>query len=290
MAELEQFFDLMRQGNTLDGLSRLMAVPPETQEPRVTLNMILYAPGEPQRDEVVSHEQERHLTLLATARGPRRDLLLYNLGCFALFQDDVMEARLRFEEVVAEQPGNLYARHNLALAHELMADFDAARAGYGDVLAQDPGFVLSRLNLALLDMHLGDLAAGRDALRGLVREQPDNMGALLYLCRALLKGGQPVAAREVLGLLGERHDWRHYPDLRECYAFALYLCDENEEAEAELRALLAEDDRNRFARQGLIRLLARRGAFAELREHAERLHALFPSFETRALVERLRQL
>jgi tetratricopeptide (TPR) repeat protein len=289
MSTLDQAFAAIGRGDSLTGLDLLFAVPGAGDDPRIALNRTLYAPARTD-GSAIEEEIEREIGWLNTPDPAQRAIALYNLGCFALFQDDVFEARLRFEDVLELQPDHRPARHNLGFAHELMAEYEAAKAEYRRVLEQEPGFTLSRLSLGQLLLLEGDVEQGLHELRALLASDPGNMGAVLYLCRALLGRGGAAEVQEVRTLLDGRPAWRRFPDLRECHAYAAFLQGDLRGAEQEFRDLLAEDDRNLFARVGLIKALAAREAYEELRGHAERYHALSASPESKRLVDTLRAL
>lgn len=281
--------ELIVRGGTLEGQKRLFSSGSGPEERLDRLNRALYSAGR-QDEPLLEEEQERLLEQLPKAASSVRPVLLYNLGCIALCNDDILEAKHRFAEVLKLQPGNRFARHNLAYANELLAEYDQARAQYSAVLAQDPGMVLSRMNLALLRLQLGEIDAGLADLRDLHRQFPRNMGILLYLCRALLASGARDDAQAVLELLNGWRDWETYLDLRECHAFALYVLDRLPEAEAAFRALAAADGKNLFARLGLIKVLAARGNFADLGAELERYQALDPPQSVQAILDEVRAL
>ncbi|MBI4083354.1 MAG: hypothetical protein HY423_12165 [Candidatus Lambdaproteobacteria bacterium] len=289
MSTLEQAFVAIGRGDTLTGLDLLFAVPADGDDPRIALNRTLYAAVRTE-GSAIAEEVDRELGMLNTPDPARRATVLYNLGCFALFQDEVFEARLRFEDVLELRPDHRAARHNLGFAHELMAEYEAAKAEYRRVLEQEPHFTLSRLSLGQLLLLEGSIDQGLHELRALLASDPGNMGAVLYLCRALLGRGGAADVGEVRALLDRHPAWRRFPDLRECHAYAAYLDHDLTSAEQEFRDLLAEDDRNLFARVGLIKSLRAREAYDELRGHAERYHALSASPESKRLVDALRAL
>jgi predicted Zn-dependent protease len=253
------------------------------------INRCLYGGGADDA-ALIDDEEERLLNLLPKKSGAAQAVLLYNLGCIALYDDDIQDAKQRFAEVTKLEPKNRYARHNLAYANELLAEYDQAKAQYTAVLAQDAKMVLSRMNIALLRLQLGEIDTGLDDLRGLHREFPRNMGVLLYLCRSLLASGARDDAQAVLELLERRRDWEEFLDLRECQAFALYVVDKHAEAEDAFRELVSANGSNLFARLGLIKVLAARGNFQELGTQLEEYQALNPPQSVQSILDDVRAL
>jgi tetratricopeptide (TPR) repeat protein len=281
--------ETMANGDTLEGQKRLFSGEPAPTDMLTRLNRCLYGAAE-QNPDLIEDEQERLLEQLPKTRSTAQAVLLYNLGCIALFNDDIQDARQRFAEVMKLEPHNRFSRHNLAYANELLAEYDQAKAHYNAVLAQDPGMILSRMNLALLRLQLGEVDSGLDDLRQLHQEFPRNMGVLLYLCRSLLASGARDDAQAVLELLDRRRDWEEYLDLRECHAFALYVLDKHSEAEAAFRDLVAANGGNLFARLGLIKVLAAQGNFQELRAQLERYQELNPPQSVQSILDDVRAL
>jgi tetratricopeptide (TPR) repeat protein len=281
--ENERLLELIGQGDTLQALNLLYASGGDG-EPGFALNRALYGPVSDAHDDAVRAAEQAHRGGLAGRSPEERIATLYNLGCFALMQDDVMDARLRFSEVLELDPAHRMARHNLAYAHELLAESEDAEREYRAVLARYPDSGLTRLNLAQLHMQQGDYEAGLEALEALHADAPDNLGVLLYLSRGLLTRGSAPDLARVLQLLEQAPDAESYVDLQECGAYARYLQGHLDEAEHAFRQLLEGGPDNRFALTGLIKVLAQRGAFAELKPIVERYHALAPSEATTALL------
>ncbi len=290
MATTDSALELMAKGDTLEGQKRLFSGALAQDDPLTRLNRCLYGTGREEGHDPIEDEQERLLERLPQTRGAAQAVLLYNLGCIALHGDDILDAKQRFAEVLKLDSGNRFARHNLAYANELLAEYEPAKAQYSAVLEQDPGFVLSRMNLALLRLQLGEVERGLEELRALRQQHPRNMGVLLYLCRSLLAGGARDDAQAVLDLLERRRDWEEYLDLRECHAFALYLLDKGAAAESAFRGLVEANGDNLFARLGLIKVLASRGNFQELGEQLERYQALHPPESVQPILDDVRAL
>jgi tetratricopeptide (TPR) repeat protein len=285
-ADNDRLLERIGAGDTLRALSLLQ---PESGngDPRLALNRALYGAGGEEDEERIRAADQQHRAALSQAQGAERATLLYNLGCFALRQDDVVEARMRFGEVLELEPGHLMARHNLACAAELLAETEEARREYRAVLAQNPHAALSRLNLAQLALQDGEYEEGLEHLETLVTEQSGNMGVLLYLCRGLILRGSAADLERVLSLVGPGSEAERYVDLQECRAFALFQLGDLEDAEAAFQALLDSDADNAFALAGMIKLLGQRGDFDALHAYAERLHAVAPGDATAKLIQEL---
>jgi tetratricopeptide (TPR) repeat protein len=273
--ENDRLLELIGSGDTLQAVNRLFAEEPGS-DGRLALNRALYTGGEAGSEEIRAADAE-HRALLAGQGAEAQTTTLYNLGCFALSQDDVMEARLRFSEVLEREPQHTMARHNLAYAHELLAETDDAHREYQGVLAQNPASPLTRLNLAQLALQEGDAESALRDLEALHRDAPANMGLLLYLCRGLLQRGGAADLRRVLELLEGNAAAERYVDLQECRAYALYQQEDFEQAESAFRKLLDGDPDNAFALAGMIKVLAQRGDFAGMRSYLERYQARNPS-------------
>ena len=287
MGENERVLDFISKGNTLEGLNLLFGHGGGGEDPLLRLNSALYSPSGRDFAEQVRQAEETHLERLHTRNDRERGLLLYNLGCFALYQDEIQTAKFRFDEAARLRPEMVQAYHNLGYARELMAEFEGAKAAYRRVLEARPDYALSRINLGQILIQEGQREEGLTELRLVVAGQPENIGAALYFCRAILSGGESEAAREVLELLRNRPDWLPFPDLKECLGFAHYLVGERQRAEEIFRELLSENDAHLFPRMGLIKILAAREAHGDLSTHAERYQQLSPSPGVAGLIAKL---
>ena len=294
MARHDPIIELIATGNTLQGQKQLFSEPNQPanspEETVAVLNRALLAPPSAENAAVIQLAKEDHLSRLGTAHGAELPVLMYNLGCFALYQDDIQEAQLRFQEVLKLDPGNRYARHNLAYTYELMAELAEARSQYEKVAEGPEGLPISRLNQALVRAEDGDIEGAIGELRMLYQSGPHNMGLLLYLCRELLAGKTKEGAQEVVDLLDRRKEWLEFLDLWECRAYALYLLNQTNEAESAFRELLTASPESLFARLGLIKSLAARGSFNELKQELERYASLNPPEDLGAVLALARGL
>ena len=280
----QSMLDQLREGNTLEAMKLLFGREATHTSGVVAINRALFGTHRPGDTEQIDEAVERHQALLESAEDEQRSTVLYNLGCFALFRDEVLDAHYYFSEAVNARDDHLAARHNLGYTFELMAESDSARQAYEAVLAQDPGYVISRVNLAQLDIAEGNTEQALDTLRELRRDQPTNLGLTLYLCRALLQRGTIADAKEVLTLLASTAKWQTYQDLRECRAFAKFLSGDMDGAEADFRELLTEEATNLFAVAGLVKISAARKDWESLQSFAEQYHALNPCAASQRLL------
>lgn len=285
--ENDRLLERVTQGDTLQALNLLHAGTGEGDS-RLALNRALYGPLSDEHGERIREAEQAHRERLAELAPAEKVAALYNLGCFALMQDDVLEARLRFDEVLELEPGHLMARHNLAYAHELMAEVDEARREYEAVLAAHPDCGLSRLNLAQLKLAEGDHEGGLADLEAMHGQDPANMGVLLYLCRGLLLRGGNADLQRVLELLSATAEADTFVDLQECRAYAQYLLGDLEAAERSFAHLLESSEDNLFALAGMIKVLGQRSDFDGLRPYAERYEALAANESIAALLAELR--
>lgn len=282
----DALLELICHGDTLQVLHRLLTEA-DGGGARVAMNSALYGPPDDASEELIRSADQAHREHIGTLEGPQRVTALYNLGCFALSQDDVMEARMRFAEVLERAPGHVMARHNLAYAHELLAETDEARHEYRAVLAQHPQVSLTRLNLSQLSLAEGEHEQGVEQLEALYAEEPDNLGLLLYLCRGLLLRATPQDLERALTLLVDNEATNRFVDLQECVAFAHYLLGDIDAAETAFRELLEADGNNLFAITGMMKVLAQRPDLEGLKAYAERSQALSPSEGVAAVLREL---
>lgn len=269
----DHLLELIGKGDTLRALNQLYTDSAPTGG-RLALNRALYGAAGDGGEGLLDTALETQRARLGTLDERDRATAIFNLGCIALSQDDVDEAILRFGEVLEMEPQHVMARHNLAYAHELMAETDEARREYEAVLAQNPASALTRLNLAQLKLQGGDVEAGVADLEALHRSDGDNMGVLLYLCRGLLERGGEDDLRAVLERLEASAEAMRYVDLQECRAFALFQLGDLDGAEQAFRQLLETSADNLFAITGMLKVLGQRNDYKGMKPFAERHQAL----------------
>lgn len=284
----DHFLDTIVQGNILGGLEKLSSSGDGDASAPLALNRLLYGAAGEEQLQLMRDEEARLVERLEGLADEELATAYYNLGCFSLVQDDIVTARDRFNEAVRLAPRNLMARHNLAYAHELMAETDQAREHYQTILAQKPDCPLTRLNLAQLRVQEEDLDNAVMEIEDLQRSDRGNRGLLLFLSRALLFRGGKSDAETVIQLLTEVDQLIHYPDLYECLAYALFLFEDYDEAEKAFTALLDDNADNHFARMGLIKILGIQGKFKEILTHVEIHQGANPTEKMGELLEALK--
>ncbi|MDH4120823.1 MAG: hypothetical protein OEV94_03875 [Deltaproteobacteria bacterium] len=266
--------DMIRHGNSIEGIRGFKDQP--MTDPLVLVNQILY--GAPTgTNPTISAEKDRHMAMLSSAKGQEKTVLLYNLGCFSLFLDDVREARQFFTQALALEPSLIEARHNLAYAHELMAEPVEAIRLYEEVLAADPNFQLSRMNLCLLEIQEGNREQGLAELRRMAVEFPENKGLVYHLGTALLTPPNKAQAEETLKLIERLPGWQDYPEFARMRAAALIFAERAPEAMETLNNMIDQNPDDVFALAGLIRAKAQTGAFEGLAVLAQRMDELSPN-------------
>lgn len=290
MSESSKFLELQRNGNTLQALAALAEDGGGGAGSSAALNGHLFLPRGQESAEHIGMEQTAQLTLLSDAQQQEQAVICYNLGCFALFEDDILTAKLRFTEAVRLRPDYAPALHNLAIAHELMADFEEAREALLRALEADPENGLSRINLALIHQAEGNADEALEILRTQAVAHPGNPGPLYYLCRSLLARGGVEDAREIMERLAENTGWEQFTEIRECRGQALFLLRELEVAEQVFREILAEGRSRPFVRLTLLKVLAAREDFSALLEEAELYDAEAPSPEVQDIIEKIKAL
>ncbi len=289
MNDASDFLELQRGGNTFQALGSLIGRGGEG-DARLELNVHLFTPHGQESEHRIQQETAAQFDRLNKAGEREQAGISYNLGCFALFQDDILAAKLRFAEAVRLRPDFPQALHNLAVAHELMADFDEARAELNRALELDPESGLSRLNLALIHREEGDTEEALRQLREQVRAHPGNMGLLYHLCRTLLARPTAEDAREVRELIEDSPGWERVTAIRECLAQALFQLRELAGAEQLFREILGEGRPRPFSRIGLIKALSAQERFAEVLEQAKLAEAEAPSAEMQKIIEMIQAL
>lgn len=288
MSDVGEFHKLLSSGNTLEVSRMARSHAGNRSNSSFAINAIIFSPEKGDAEGSLPEERARYLNLLADAPELIRAMLLYNLGCIALYNDDILAAKLRFGEAARLNPEHHPSLHNLAHAHELMADTEDARNELLRALNVNPGCALTRINLATVYFATGEREQGLNTLREVAAADPDNMGAALHLCHGLLEYGGQDGAWEARAVLEQRPVWRRYPELLACGAYACYLTQAWEEAEVLFRELLEQDQGSAFARMGMIKILAARENFEELLPHLERYQQFHPYPYVGHIIEKIR--
>ncbi|MDH4224357.1 MAG: tetratricopeptide repeat protein [Deltaproteobacteria bacterium] len=278
--------DVLSRGNVLEGLSALNDQP--FSDPLTIVNKVLYSHSSGS-SPIIHQEKTRHLKLLSKAENGDKSILLYNLGCFSILEDEVMEAKGFFMKTLETDPAFTPAMHNLAYTHELMAEYDEALELYNGCLAQDPAYTLSRINRNLLLAHQGDAKGALDDFFKMVEEYPMNTGVLFYLCQTLLRQNTPQAAEKALEILAQHGGWEKFPRMEEIKAYALFLKGEKDSAKKAFESILENDENNQTAWLGLIKTYAQTMEFEAMANAARHYHSLAPTPYSEALVASLKK-
>lgn len=281
----DQFLESIIKGNILEGLELLYAGEDDEPSQSLILNRLLYGNMEAEQLDILREEEAALAGNLSALEDSEKALAYYNLGCFSLVQDDVVSSKDRFSQAIEIAPQHLMARHNLAYAHELLAETEESRGHYQIIKDQKPECALTRLNLAQLLLQEGDTDGALSELQGLYDRDTGNKGVLLFLCRALLFRGDPEDVEKATGLLEVIPGLKQYPDLHECLAFAMFLKGKMDEAEQAFSELLTENDENLFALLGMIKVLCDKSDFEGVEKHVKRYEELNSTEKIRELLE-----
>ncbi|MEM7099553.1 MAG: hypothetical protein AAF541_14910 [Pseudomonadota bacterium] len=116
---------------------------------------------------------ERSLALLEEGRDDAAEVLLeeltqsqpelagpwINLGIISLNQDDLVAAKVNFENAVAANVRNCDAQNLLGITHRRLGEFSEAEAAYIACLSHDPTQAQVQLNLGILyELYMGRLS------------------------------------------------------------------------------------------------------------------------------------
>ena len=287
-AENDRFLELISSGNTLDALNHLASSAEGGASRRLSFNYAMYGPVSEDSLAGIREEETRLLEIVDGLEGSEKGQTLYNLGCFALVQDDILGARVRFSEAVKQEPENIMARHNLAYTHELQAETSEARTEYENILAQNPESLLTRINLAQLNLQEAEYEKALTDLERMWADHPGNMGILLFLCRGILQRATHDDIDRALSLLDGESESGSYPELLECRAYALSLRGDTEAADAIFTNLLEVNPNNQFALMGMIKSVGQTNDFESLQGYVERYHSLNPTEKTEELLTELK--
>lgn len=136
-----------------------------------------------------SSTKESHRTNIdATLRQALRDHAAGKLGT----------ARKEYEEVLAADGSNRYARYNLGLIFQTEGDAQAATRYYRLALESDPHFEPAMFNLAIMQTEAGRTNDALSLYRQVIALDPSNAGAHLNLGLLYLQRHKVGAARAEL--------------------------------------------------------------------------------------------
>lgn len=133
---------------------------------------------------------------------PERARIWNALGTVARSEGREVRAQERFQKALADDPGDINARHNLALLLAKRRDFSQADALWLANIQTSPDFLPSRIAYALSLADRGQKRAAIDQYEEIVRTTPDYVGAHEELAKLYLLNGQPDrAVSEIHGAL-----------------------------------------------------------------------------------------
>ena len=287
-AENDRFLELISSGNTLAALNHLSGSADSGASKRISLNYAMYGPVNEDNLAGIREEETRLLEIVDELEGRERADTLYNLGCFALVQDDILGAKVRFSEAVKQDPDNIMARHNLAYSQELLAETTEARAEYENIIARNPDSLLTRINLAQLKLQEAEYEEALPDLERMWADHPGKMGILLFLCRGILQRATHDDIDRALSLLDGESESGSHPELLECRAYALSLGGDTEAADAIFNNLLEINPNNQFALMGIIKSLGISNDFESLQGYVERYYSLNPTEKMEELLSELK--
>ena len=209
----------------------------------------------------------------------------YKLCCQAKDLSAISVANRAPQSSSADQ-GRLKALFLAAKAHAEAARWAEAVAAFSEIARIAPGSAEAHYDLGAAYLRFGRFAEAAASLQRSVDLRPGNDKALERLAAALRQGGRNAEARIVYCKLSRTHadplERRHYS------ALALEIEGKPEEAEAELRRVLAVAPKRSASRALLGQLLLRRGAFEEAQRHlTEAIEALPLAFRSLAKAKRM---
>ena len=129
------------------------------------------------------------------------------------------EAEVELKNILSKHPKFPLTHFNLGLLYEEEGRLSDARKAYATEVELQPNSVAARFNLANLLLRSGDLAGAEDQLRQLLKENPDEPRANLFLARALL--ARSASPEEALPFAKEGLDKSTTPDLKALGYFLL---------------------------------------------------------------------
>ena len=114
----------------------------------------------------------------------------------SLQRNDFEGAVPHLRAALAEDPGNINARFNLAYALQATGDADGAIAQYALISEQQPHLIEARQNLATLLMQAERFAEAAEEYRAIAGAKPGDPSAGMLAAVALERSGQPSVAAE----------------------------------------------------------------------------------------------
>ncbi len=103
MSETADFLEVLGRGDTLRVALLAAEAAHSGGDSSLAVNAALYAPGSSEAAGRIQAEKVRHLELLADAADRLRAVVLFNLGCFALNQDDILTRLGAFDGIVGAE-------------------------------------------------------------------------------------------------------------------------------------------------------------------------------------------
>lgn len=187
---------------------------------------------------------------------------LNNLGALLRDTERTEEGIAMLREAVRARPAFASAHLNLALALEDAGDDDGAQREYERVIALAPTEPTSRANLGLLHLRHGRTG---QALIELRRALPhaEERADLAAIGSGLRRAGDAAMALRALTAAIEAEDTPPPAGLRAELALAHFAAEHRDDAESQLRALIADAPEFATAHYLLANMLAAREAWAE---------------------------
>lgn len=129
----------------------------------------------------------------------KRARKLYDLGTWHRLRGEYAVAIERFREALRLEPGLLEARNDLGGLLFLQGRHDEAEAEFRHVLAEDPAHQAALKCLALVQASRRNYSSSHETLRKLLRLNPEDAEAWLYMGDVAMFMGDRQPAREAWG-------------------------------------------------------------------------------------------
>jgi len=217
------------------------------------------------------------LKQMDASTGRKKAEACYRLGCIALRQEDMISAKMRFEEAAVLAPDVAAVFHNLGYVNEMLADTSGARAAYTKALELDPHLTLSQVNLGLVLLLEGNREAALNELGQANSQNPDSLTACTQLVWALLNSGESDDIQQAQQVLADYTGERENSTFLDCQGAMQLAVRQFEAAEQSFRDSLKSSPNREFATVGLLRALAGKRDFTALLVEAELLQSTRPS-------------